>query len=69
MINVAEWADQWKDAIDVSGLSKKMSPATISEVFAMDYGENDGPPAVALGRLTDGRFFAFSAWRDYTGWG
>lgn len=41
----------------------------VEEVFGCNEGENDGPPAVCVGRLKDGRFFALEAWRDYTGWG
>jgi hypothetical protein len=59
----------WNDAIEAAVSEDKFKKEDVAEVFKQDYGENEGPPAVAIGRLKDGRFFAFSAWRDYTGFG
>lgn len=40
----------------------------VKRIIASVEGENDGPPWVICGELNDGRFFALSAWCDYTGW-
>ena len=40
----------------------------VSQIFAMEDGENDGPDWIIYGLLKDGRFFAARGGCDYTGW-
>ena len=51
--------------------SQNMSPLGIddvTEVIAMQEGENDGASWIMAGRVKDGRYFFLSAGCDYTGW-
>jgi hypothetical protein len=69
----------WKEAF-VYGSSVRSSPGTegvgqsaigiddVTEVIAMQEGENDGPAWIMAGRVKDGRYFFLSAGCDYTGW-
>lgn len=40
----------------------------IAKVIMHEYGENDGPSWLLVGRLKDGRYFFLEAGCDYTGW-
>lgn len=70
----------WQQAFDVSASPEAVfrSPTAVdttafgredvSEILAIDEGENDGDNWVAVFKLVDGRFAAIGAWCDYTGW-
>lgn len=40
----------------------------VVEILGYSEGENDGDSWLMLGKLNDGRYFALTAWCDYTGW-
>ena len=44
------------------------SRSDVEEVIHCVEGENDVNDWIVVGKLRDGRFFALSAWCDYTGW-
>ncbi len=41
----------------------------VRRVVVSQEGEKDGDSWMCVGELWDGRFFALTAWCDYTGWG
>ena len=42
--------------------------AEVAELYAIEYGENDGPDWWCVGRLGDGRYLHAVGYCDYTGW-
>lgn len=81
MSNETNWRDDysWVEAF-IYGSSIRTNPAIegvslspisiddVTEVIAMQEGENDGPSWIMAGRVKDGRYFFLSAGCDYTGW-
>lgn len=66
----------WQEAFNVSPTYNTMSEASdteialddVSVIFASVEGDNDGPDWLAIGKVTDGRYFVIEAGCCYTGW-
>lgn len=71
---VFEYADgtEGHPEVAVPGLqtsTKTFDRDDVEELIGIEDGDNDGPDWIAVGKLTDGRFFSIAAGCDYTGWG